>query len=166
METIEDIVREMRSGKLSATVECENCGSEYEQRFSFDTLADRIEAAHKRAVTNCNQLKTREALKYLRDASQEFCHLILNSKYIRIFDKYKYPEVARIRDAIANAGVTLSAPARNCDVGTVKEQTDRYTKFCGSHKNTHGNCISCPACKMVGRCEFHWSQMPYEEVEE
>ena len=45
METINDIVREMRSGKLSATVECENCGSEYEQRFSFDTLADRIEAA-------------------------------------------------------------------------------------------------------------------------
>ena len=86
----------------------------------------------------------REALKYLRDASREFCHLILNSKYNRVMDKYKYAEVARIRDSIANAGVILSAPARNCDVGTVKEQTDRYTKFCGSHKNTHGNCISCP----------------------
>lgn len=50
-----------------------------------------------------NAAKMREALKYLRDASREFCHLILNSKYNEVFDKYKYPEVAKIRDAIANA---------------------------------------------------------------
>ena len=62
-----------------------------------------------------NAAKTREALKFLRDASREFCHLILNSKYNEVMDKYKYPEVAKIRDAIAKAGVTLSAPARNCD---------------------------------------------------
>ena len=55
-----------------------------------------------------NAAKIREALKYLRDASREFCHLIYNSKYIGLMDKYKYKEVARIRDAIANAGVTLA----------------------------------------------------------
>lgn len=62
-----------------------------------------------------NTVKMREALGYLRDASREFCHLILNSKYNEVFDKYKYAEVAKIRDAIANANAALSVPSRNCD---------------------------------------------------
>ena len=60
--------------------------------------------------------KLREALKYLRDASREFCHLILNSKYNAVFDKYKYAEVAKIRDAIASANAALAEPPRYCDV--------------------------------------------------
>ena len=77
-----------------------------------------------------NAAKMRDALKYLRDASREFCHLILNSKHNEIFDKYKYKEVAKIRDAIANAGVTLSAPARNCDVYRTKKERDAaYKKY-------------------------------------
>jgi hypothetical protein len=60
-----------------------------------------------------NAAKMRDALKYLRDASREFCHLILNSKHNEICDKYKYKEFAKISDAIANANITLSAPARN-----------------------------------------------------
>ena len=68
-----------------------------------------------------NAAKTREALKYLRDASREFCHLIYNSKYNRVMDKYKYAEVAKIRDAIANAGLVLSTPARNVDVYQTKD---------------------------------------------
>ena len=47
-ETIADIVAEMRFGLLSATVECEECGEVREQRFRFDGIADRIEAAWKR----------------------------------------------------------------------------------------------------------------------
>ena len=58
----------------------------------------------------------REALKYLRDALREFCHLILNSKYNEVYDKYKHPEVAKISDAIANAGLVLAEPPRNCDI--------------------------------------------------
>ena len=57
-------------------------------------------------LSNC--AKMREALEYLRDASREFCHLILNSKYNEVFDKYKYAEVAKIRDAIANANAALA----------------------------------------------------------
>ena len=106
--------------------------------------------------------KMREALKYLRDASREFCHLIRNSKYIGLMDKYKYAEVARIRDAIANAGLTLAAPARNCDVGTAEEQAKRYMNFCHNYPK-------CTGCPCVGRmkynqCDFVWMQMPYEEV--
>ena len=66
---------------------------------------------------------------------------------------------------LAKVDAALALPRRNCDVGTAHEQTERYTKFCESHRDTHGNCISCHACKMVGRCEFHWSQMPYEKDE-
>lgn len=69
-----------------------------------------------------NIAKMREALKYLRDASREFHHLILNSKHNEICDKYKYPEVAKISDAIANAGVALAEPPRNCNIGTAEEQ--------------------------------------------
>lgn len=57
----------------------------------------------------------------------------------------------------------LAAPARQCDVGTAEEQEDRYIKFCDSHTKNHGNCISCPACNIRGRCEFNWAQTPYEE---
>lgn len=57
----------------------------------------------------------------------------------------------------------LAAPARQCDVGTEEEQEDRYIKFCDSHTKNHGNCISCPACNIRGRCEFNWAQTPYEE---
>jgi hypothetical protein len=75
-------------------------------------FADCIEEA----VTNCNQLKIRSALEYLRNASREFCNLILNSKYNEVYDKYKHPEVAKISDAIANAGLVLAEPPRNCDI--------------------------------------------------
>ena len=62
-----------------------------------------------------NAAKTREALGRLRDASRKFCHLILNSKYNAILDKYKYAEVREIKTAIVNANFALSAPPRNCD---------------------------------------------------
>ena len=88
------------------------------------------EATCKESLQVGNAAKMREALKYLRDASREFCHLICNSKYIGLMDKYKYAEVSKIRDAIANAGVTLSAPARNCDVYRTKKERDAaYKKY-------------------------------------
>lgn len=120
-----------------------------------------------------NAAKIREALKYLRDASREFCHLILNSKYNAIYDKYKYKEVSKIRDAIVNANITLSAPARNCDVGTEQEQQDRFREFC-RHYESEGECgigryeAACPAFQ-GGRnpdCSLWWAQMPYEGVKE
>ena len=120
METIDDIVAEMRK-RFEPYAKSGSNDARYVAYLGYAEFADRIEAARKRAITNCNQLKTREALKYLRDASREFCHRILNSKYIGIMDKYKYAEVARIRDAIANAGLTLAAPARNCDVYRTKD---------------------------------------------
>ena len=58
----------------------------------------------------------------------------------------------------------LSAPARQCDIGTDEEQVERYCRHCQTH------CISCEhrhACNVCGeryrlRCFARWAQMPYE----
>jgi len=61
----------------------------------------------------------------------------------------------------------LSAPPRQCDVGTAEEQAERMDMFCKSHK--HGfdglKCYACENCKFISvdRCELAWAQMPYEE---
>lgn len=113
-----------------------------------------------------NTAAMRGALEYLRDASREFCHLILNSKYSEVFDKYKYAEVAKIRNAIANANTALAAPLRNCDVGTPKEQAERYEVFCFKHFaqcSSERPCSGCPCDGQEDSCQFAWAQMPYEE---
>lgn len=59
-----------------------------------------------------------------------------------------------------NAKAALSEPPRNCDVGTAKEQTGRFLKFCDIH-----DCESdCPLFK-ANSCELAWAQMPYEAEE-
>ena len=107
----------------------------------FTKLLDRLGAAHKREIETSratsekssavgNAAKMREALKYLRDASREFCHRILNSKYNQIYDKYKCKEVVKIGDAIVNANIALAASPRNCDVyRTKKERNAAYKKY-------------------------------------
>ena len=56
----------------------------------------------------------------------------------------------------------LSAPPRNCDVGTVAEQDERFYKYCYNHRSHE---ICCGKCPIFGEpcCELAWSQMPYEE---
>ena len=56
----------------------------------------------------------------------------------------------------------LAARPRNCDVGTVDEQAKRYMNFCRNHTK----CTECPCASRTqsnSKCEFEWSQMPYEE---
>jgi hypothetical protein len=74
------------------------------------TVGGIVAATTEKSSIAGSSVKIREALEYLRDASREFHHLILNSKHNEICDKYKYAEVAKISDAIANANAALSAP--------------------------------------------------------
>ena len=62
----------------------------------------------------------------------------------------------------------LSAPPRNCDVGTPQEQYNRFRKFCLQYTF----CEQCqlrqlkPEYDICGmRCGFKWAQMPYEKQE-
>lgn len=54
---------------------------------------------------------------------------------------------------------SLKKDLRNCDVGTVKEQSERFAKFCYPQK--------CNKCKLHTDefCVLRWSQMPYEASE-
>lgn len=72
-------------------------------------------------------------------------------------------EWCEIEDVVEAA---LAAPARNCDVGTVEEQTRRLRANCEKYKP------SCKGCKFLTdiqheNCWLKWAQMPYaERVEE
>ena len=67
-------------------------------------------------------------------------------------------------------GAALAKPPRNCDVGTEKEQAERFYAFCGYHRfqsGIKGMCSSlCPCirCRDMCNCITTWEQMPYDEV--
>ncbi len=63
------------------------------------------------------------------------------------------------------ANSALSAPARNCDVGTPYEQANRMRQFCAKQKrNGIVNCGYCPIKHQYQRdCTLAWAQMPYAE---
>ena len=59
-------------------------------------------------------------------------------------------------------------PKRNCDVGTVEEQADRFDLFCSKYKCSGAWDSTSPECpiskdKKGVMCELAWAQMPYEE---
>ena len=70
-----------------------------------------------------------------------------------------------------NKEAEIGKPLRNCDVGTVKEQSDRFAEFCKKHDKGCGlgygskgighPKVTCPAFKDM-ECAIVWSQMPYE----
>ena len=94
-----------------------------------------------------DQMKMREALLKIETVAGE----AVENGTIEL------PQYSKIVDIVESA---LSAPARNCDVGTAEEQVERFDKFCDIH-----DCKSdCPLFKAES-CEFAWSQMPYEAKE-
>jgi hypothetical protein len=163
-ETVVDIVAEMRDAAMNG---------EYDDA-TVNDWADRVETAARReprhaeavARDNCrdcvhnpkgknyeggNAAAMRSALVAIRDAARMFCHQILNSKYNDMMDEYKcrergFPALLDLRAAISKANFALSAPPRNCDVGTVEEQTQRmYAQHCSKR-------ISC--CELPSGRDF------------
>ena len=57
----------------------------------------------------------------------------------------------------------LEKSLRNCDVGTLDEQAERFHAFCKSNKQP-GDVYSCDSCKLnsIEDCELAWAQMIYE----
>lgn len=58
------------------------------------------------------------------------------------------------------AKAALSKPPRQCDVGTVEEQKDRFMEFCDDEKGDRQHCRNCRLCNACD-CELAWAQMPY-----
>lgn len=72
---------------------------------------------------------------------------------------------------LRKAKSALAEPLKNCEVGTVEEQTERFRKFCFAHMKKGGGDFSChkncPAKNYIGGwgipyCQLKWGQMPYE----
>ena len=72
-----------------------------------------------------------------------------------------------IRKAHEAVNAALSAPARNCDVGTAEEQAEWFMKLCtaNSKDGVRGLCSeTCPFSRdYQSECALAWAQMPYEE---
>ena len=119
---------------------------------------DRIEAAWKRErepVTDShaigNAAAMREALLIVK----------------RLFDGRIMFQPA-IRKAHKAVDAALSAPARNCDVGTAEEQYDRFVDFCQLGAGEKEDCDGCRLWNSgtIGHnCELRWAQMPYAAKE-
>ena len=56
-----------------------------------------------------------------------------------------------LKEVYEIAGTALSAPPRNCDVGTPEEQSKRHREWCRQARCVFG-CIQCMA---------EWLQLPY-----
>ena len=56
----------------------------------------------------------------------------------------------------------LAEPIRNCDIGTVEEQAERFDEFCYNHRSREKGCGDCPLLGGGPCCELAWTQMPYE----
>lgn len=99
-----------------------------------------------------NQMKMREAL----EDSQS------------LLESFSYGEYgAQVREQMRDNRAALSAPPRNCDVGTAEEQAERMRLYCNSHGVDESGCFRCKGCPLLTAdiCKLAWSQMPYEEKE-
>lgn len=187
-ETIADIVAEMRSNEFDDP--SFNVYSLVAARTLARGWADRIEAAAKREreagaeaaqicgeigeligreaackekVTDCNHLGNAAAMREALERCASMGEQIENQLGSSEDTVYAFRGERCLAHNISEcARAALSAPPRNCDVGTVAEQNERFDKYCYDHRSHE---ICCGKCPIFGEpcCELAWSQMPYEE---
>lgn len=73
----------------------------------------------------------------------------------------------RVVDLIQRCKSALAAPPRNCDVGSVAEQKERFKDFCKEGKLSRIDlgaycAYDCP-CRDSYDCKLEWAQMPYRK---
>lgn len=140
MESLSDIVAKMRGRGEDGRMD----------RHLWNEYADRIEAAAKRERAPVGNTAA------IREAQYAALRFIGN---LEIEPYSPLDEAAsELRQRIMDA---LSAPARQCDVGTAEEQYRRWTHFC---KQRLHSCDNCP-CNRPEGCGFTFENMPYEAKE-
>ena len=87
----------------------------------------------------------------LREALSDACYAMFN------FLKTQNGGYEEMAEALDKVKAVLSAPPRNCEVGTADEQVRRHLEWC--ERNAY-KCQSTPSCAV---CLAEWAQMPYEE---
>ena len=82
---------------------------------------------------------------------------------VAAYEDAGYIDIEMATKAYEKAKAALSAPPRNCDVGTAREQFKRWEAFCDEQDD---NCTNCPCdgdSWSLASCFAKWAQLPYEE---
>ena len=154
------------SEKSSAVGSVEKC-----RRANYKPMTLDEAIAHAEAVvdeTPCGQAHRQlaEWLIELREIKNSNAAAMLGAvdkllNFLRWEYAQDYPVTRdKLADAIDIGVSALSTPPRNCDVGTVDAQVNRYNKFCMQRA-----CSECPfyVASDLLACGVRWAQMTYEE---
>ena len=166
MESLSDIETELRTLSQSSKY-CELQPTVFGKpiSFYFAEIADRIKAAApttEKSSAVGNAAATREALEAMnRIDTKGLKRLLCELVEADIFDG---GQINKTISAVEKARRALSAPPRNCDMGTAEEQSERFRNFCKIESAASGgHCTGCRAiCYGRDKCEFSWAQMPYK----
>ena len=113
------------------------------------------DAAAKQSVTDCNHLgnaaNMREACENIAEyARLATCHTENSHLLGYLYQIEEWAEAA------------ISAPSRNCDVGTSEEQDSRHSKWCRRYGIDGDMEVACAHKDMsCALCSLRWAQMPY-----
>lgn len=126
-----------------------------------------LDMAHQRELATENTAKLREVVEDLLYMAKRYAAKTPATETV-IFDgkTHKALKTINYHKTIEKAEAALAAPARNCDVGTAKEQVLEFKHQCFNHHT--GRCS--PHCKFAGckskvECALTWAQMTHGESE-
>ena len=116
------------------------------------------EAACKEKVTDCNHLGNAAAMREALERCASMGDQIDNQLGSSEDTVYAFRGERCLAHNISEcARAALSAPPRNCDVGTADEQVRRHLEWC---KRNLYKCHSTPSC---AACFAEWAQLSYDE---
>jgi len=115
-----------------------------------EAVVQSLEEAHGREVLN----NIPGNVVAIRRACSDLCYAALS---ILVDYGNANEHLRRLGYYMDKAKAALAEPARNCDVGTAREQGKRYSSFCESMDG----CKGCPVNH--GDCTLEWGQLPYEK---
>jgi phage shock protein A len=177
METINDILREMRIGDIRATANTssaiERKAFEYINDF-LNGYADRIEAATKALEAdrdNWREQAFAEASRANAATCKESLHVGNAAKMREALEKVveiakrewnAFRETSAMYEMHEICTAALAEPLRNCDVGTAEEQYSRFYECCKYQKMP---CLLSYDYRCE-ECYSKWAQMPYKKESE
>ena len=106
------------------------------------------EASKNQSVTNCNRFGNASKMREALEKADAVLSLISKSAW---FIDANFSETKAVIEAVNAIESALSAPPRNCDVGTPEEQSKRHREWCRQARCVFG-CTQCMA---------EWLQLPY-----
>jgi len=130
--------------------------------------ADRFEAAWGRQRAEW-EAKTLRELAIARDEMKEEYRKIYGGNVTKLREALLYVrnvlELNGFYEPAKRCDDALSAPQRNCDVGSAEEQAQRFHAFCHDHRAFDTHCSNdCPFKDTpdINHCQSGWGQLPYD----